>query len=94
MDYYTQCDKTTSSGLCYLKAHEGLVDENSDGTLSDIYYFRGNADNNYLKFNGLDKMFRIVSTTENNGVKIVANKAINSHVWDKTETINHYYGNV
>lgn len=93
MNYHTQCAENTSTGLCLLKAHEELVDANSDGSLNDVYYFRGNVDNNYLKFKDVNRIFRIVRTTENSDIKIVENDSINSIVLVANSSVSKFTTN-
>lgn len=73
--YETDCtSSTTHTGFCYLKG-QNYVDNNVG-----IYYYKGKVKNNYLKFAGLDKLFRIVRTTENNSIKIVEDDTIESTI--------------
>lgn len=71
--YNTNCENSLeTSSLCLSHGKNISDDEN----LEDIYYFKGKVDNNYIKFEGLDKLFRIVRTTENNGIKIIEDEII------------------
>lgn len=83
MPFNTDCNKSSCGGaLCYLHSEiDDVADKNNDGTVSDIWYFRGNVDNNYLKIDGLSNIYRIVRTTENNGVKIIDDFPISNNVF-------------
>lgn len=43
----------------------------TEGTLHPIYYYRGNIDNNYVKFAGV--CWKIVRTTDSGGIKLIYN---------------------
>lgn len=66
--YNTNCENSLETNSLCLSHGKNISD---DENLEDIYYFKGKVDNNYIKFKGLDKLFRIVRTTENNGIKII-----------------------
>ena len=66
--YNTNCENSLETNSLCLSHGKNISD---DENLEDIYYFKGKVDNNYIKFEGLDKLFRIVRTTENNGIKII-----------------------
>ncbi len=53
------------NGLYYLNS----VDENADGKVSRIYFFRGHVDNNFAKIN--DMCFRIIRTNEDGNVRMM-----------------------
>ena len=75
--YSTGCNNSlyTSSSLCMLHG-TNISDPNSDGTYDDVWYYKGKTTNNYLKFSGLNNVFRIVRTTENGNVKIASDTSV------------------
>lgn len=88
--YNTNCENSLeTSSLCLSHGKNISDDEN----LEDIYYFKGKVDNNYIKFEGLDKLFRIVRTTENNGIKIIEDNKIllsNNNVLTDGDSVYFY----
>ncbi len=68
--FTTDCFNTTTTALCLIFGNE-LTDDNKG-----VLYYKGDVKNNYVQFQGLDKLFRIVRTTENGGVKIVEDGGI------------------
>ncbi len=71
--YNTNCENSLETNSLCLSHGKNISD---DENLEDIYYFKGKVDNNYIKFEGLDKLFRIVRTTENDGIKIIEDEKI------------------
>ena len=48
LGYSSNRGKETQNALCYLHSYDNnsISDANEDGTSSDVYYFKGNANNN------------------------------------------------
>ena len=60
-------DPKTTVGLVKSTENEGLINSNDD--YSTTYYFRGNVNNNYVRFANLD--WRIIRINGNNTVKLI-----------------------
>ena len=84
MEYTTNCSKNTGTGLCYLHGKDISEDD------KDIWYFKGNVENNYLKFNGSEKKYRIVRTVENGGIKIIDSEVLGKSVYDYLSGIHRF----
>lgn len=104
-DYRTECTKGTVyergdisreennvSGFCYISGEEYTAIKNG------VYYFKGDINNNYLKIDGINKLFRIVRTTENSSIKIIEEDRINNSMilysnsyYKEPFTENKYY---
>lgn len=66
-------------------------DSNLENGLNDkSYRFVGSNPNNYVKFNGLDKVFRIIGVF-NGKVKVIDNSSFEM-AWNNTEEIYNFYG--
>ena len=56
-------------GSNYVKQEGNGLHQNTDG-----YYFKGNVDNNYVKF--ANRLFRIISVNNDESVKLVSNDLV------------------
>ena len=77
----------TTVGMEISQNDEGLIQDLDDDGVT--YYFRGNVQNNYVKFAGL--MWRIVRVNGNNTVKLVLNDATEDLTEYYTENNNNYF---
>lgn len=72
-DAYSDCEvnynSSDSSSFCVLHGKNISNNEN----INDIYYYMGTVKNNYIKIDGLEHLFRIYRTTENNDIMVIDN---------------------
>ena len=73
-DYNNIATDDNGKGLYYLDS-QNKVDENNDGVISRIYFYRGNVSNNYVllknTLNGKNYCFRIIRTNENSSIRLI-----------------------
>lgn len=68
-------------GSNYVQQEGDGLHQNTDG-----YYFKGNVDNNYVKF--ANRLFRIISISNEESVKLVSNDLVASFFWGKDSDYN------
>lgn len=68
-------------GSNYVQKEGNGLHQNTDG-----YYFKGNVDNNYVKF--ANRIFRIISVNNDESVKLVSNDLVASFFWGKETDYN------
>ena len=77
----------TSVGTEISQADEGLIQDLDDDGVT--YYFRGNIQNNYVKF--ADMLWRIVRINGNNTVKLILNDAADELTEYYIDNSNNYF---
>lgn len=80
-------ESKTTAGTEISSSDEGLVQDIDDDGIT--YYFRGNVQNNYVKF--ADMMWRIVRINGNNTVRLVLDDTTDELVEYYTENKNNYF---
>lgn len=68
-------------GSNYVQQEGDGLHQNTDG-----YYFKGNVENNYVKF--ANRLFRIISINNDESVKLVSNDLVASFFWGKDTDYN------
>lgn len=71
------------------------IDENNDGNINPIYFYRGNVLNNYVKLNNM--LFRIIRTTDSGDIKLMYTSGIDSEfnsMYSDNAGIGYMYGSV
>lgn len=80
-------DPKTTVGMEVSTTDEGLIQDLDDEGVT--YYFRGNVQNNYVKF--ADMLWRIVRVNGNNTVKLVLDNTTDELTEYYTSTNNNYF---
>lgn len=89
---YSDCEvnynSSDSSSYCVLHGKNISNNEN----VNDIYYYMGTVKNNYIKIDGLEHLFRIYRTTENNDIMVIDNDKVNLYT-SPSGSRKYYVGN-
>lgn len=84
INFFSNSSDSNGKGLYYTTDTSKTEDNDGDGLGERVYYFRGAVENNYLVF--ANYCWRIVRTTENNGIKLRYSGAFENGVCPQTGT--------
>lgn len=83
-------DENMKDGLYVTTNLNKTNDINFDGIGEKVYYYRGNVNNNYVKFNGL--LFRIIRINEDGSVRLMLDESKLKGVFNSYKSDNTYVG--
>lgn len=80
---------TEGFGLYETKLNYIVTEEDvTNPKYKDTYVFKGEVNNNYVKINGSDKLFRVIRINEDGTIRLIEDSGLEEVVWDNRYNVD------